>query len=275
MTNLIKRMSDLPSWYKLEKYSDAKYLDEIGWYRQLVIRQILMMHIAAPADRNGEVSKFAKAAALIRECPIIEEKNEIFLSRLVDEVTDEMIQKKPSYTLGVHTMTYYELFQLQCDLDEEKLDYILKCAKTQILQRDYPDWLHNGIDSSIGIDNYPLSINLSLPDSLLVKQFKQHLDTLRTNTHTEETSKQFKKANLQDWVRFGALPYIDLITWAKENKVVITHRILAEAILTDQVGGEEVIRKTVKPMVNWLFNYELHSILLAQANLKNKADKSV
>jgi hypothetical protein len=171
-------------------------------------------------------------------------------------------------------MTYYDLFQLQREIDEEKIDYIKECVNTGFIPRDYPDWLHDGIDSSIGIDSYPLSINLSLPDALLINQFSQYLQTLRINTHTEETSKQLRRVNFKDWISFGVLAYIDLTMWAKENNTTIIHRILAEAILINQAGGEEVIRKTIKPIVDWLFNPELHAILLAQSNLKNQACKS-
>jgi hypothetical protein len=112
MIDTIKEMDDLPAWFKLEKYKEAKNLDEIGWYRQLVIRHLLNMQIPYQADKITGENKFAKAAELVRECPIIAEKNEIFLSRIVDEATREISQKKPSYTLGVHQMTYYDLFQL-------------------------------------------------------------------------------------------------------------------------------------------------------------------
>jgi len=35
----IRDLSELPAWYQLKKYDDAKNLDEVGWYEQLEIRK--------------------------------------------------------------------------------------------------------------------------------------------------------------------------------------------------------------------------------------------
>jgi hypothetical protein len=42
MTKRIRKVSQLPEWFDLAKYSKAESLDEAGWYEQLHVRRQLL-----------------------------------------------------------------------------------------------------------------------------------------------------------------------------------------------------------------------------------------
>jgi Family of unknown function (DUF6387) len=61
------------------------------------------------------------------------------------------------------------------------------------------------------------------------------------------------------------LPYADLLIWAKENKVKIPNRVFADAIFPQGEGGEEVVRKTTRPLAKRVLGSLNMEILEARA----------
>ena len=46
MAKKIKHVSELPEWFKLEKYTFTNNLDAAGWYEQLSMRSICLYRTA-------------------------------------------------------------------------------------------------------------------------------------------------------------------------------------------------------------------------------------
>ncbi len=107
-------------------------------------------------------------------------------------------------------------------------------------------------------------VNLDLPDSILMENFKQYLVTLREKTRTYcSVKKPYRRRAFDDWRRFGVLPFLDLRIWKREADVTIPNRVIADAIFPPGEGGEETVRKTTAPLVEKLLR-SLH-LLQAQA----------
>ena len=117
-------------------------------------------------------------------------------------------------------------------------------------------------DNNTGV----LKINLSLPDSLLIENFKYYLSAQRKIK--EPDSKYFRESDFSHWSKLGILPYLDLIILEYETKSRISNRILADALYPSGEKGEETIRKTIAPLSNQLIGfYTLHQ-LASQAALE-------
>lgn len=59
----------------------------------------------------------------------------------------------------------------------------------------------------------------------------------------------YRSSGFQHWTKLGVLPYLDLLISSLEEKIHITHRVLANALYPDGDKGEETIRKTTTPLV--------------------------
>lgn len=94
----------------------------------------------------------------------------------------------------------------------------------------------------------PVMVDLSLPDAILVKAFKQWLKNARKETSTGKNSKRYRKPDFESWIRLGILPWLDLNIWEVEANVTIPNRVMANAIYLPGTGGEETVRKTTKPL---------------------------
>lgn len=135
-----------------------------------------------------------------------------------------------------------------CDLKAESLLFLV-CVDSR-----------NSIAPEICESN--ISVNLTLPNELLVEQFKVFLQSLRAKTEVKDI-KKFRRPDFQGWVRFGVLPFLDLMIWAFETKTKIPNRVMADAIFPTGEGGEEVVRKTTKPLVAELLDVKNIEILAA------------
>jgi hypothetical protein len=100
-----------------------------------------------------------------------------------------------------------------------------------------------------------LWIDLSYPDNVLIENFEHMLKMRRSKLDSTINNTSFyNKTDFDNWYRFGVLPYIDLIMWARDENVKIPYRVLADAIFPSGERGEETIRKTTKPLVESLLN---------------------
>ena len=100
-----------------------------------------------------------------------------------------------------------------------------------------------------------LTIDPDLPDEMLIKDFKNVLTRMRDpEGECHYPAKIFRRPDFAGWVSFGALPYIDLCTWAKIENVQIPNRVMADAIFEPGEGGEEVVRKTTEKLASDLMS---------------------
>src|SRR5881394_1963592 len=79
MTRRIKHVSELPEWFKLDKYNNARKLDANGWYEQFCIRgTILKYYDHERLDKAGlpkdlpQQPCFKEALKDVRETPIFD-----------------------------------------------------------------------------------------------------------------------------------------------------------------------------------------------------------
>lgn len=249
MTKRIKHVSELPEWFKLEKYEGAKDLNITGWYQQLVIRNSAMLHVKAI---NQE------AFRLMRENPIINIKNHRIFWTWFHEVQQRLNMHNPHFALGVHSLTIDEFIHIEECLLSERLNHARKWKEncsTPNSNFPYERWIDEPIYNSAKPDHYPcraLYVNLGLPDVVLIDHFKECLTKLRNHSNTHDVQKYYRKLDTHNWIKYGVLPYLDLIIWEKEMDVTIPNRVMADAIYPPGIAGEETVRKTTSELASEL-----------------------
>lgn len=144
-------------------------------------------------------------------------------------------------------------------------------AGPEMPKSDKPaDWMWEPIDAiTTNSSNFSrlVSVNMLLPDSVLIEQFKQMLNEQRVGTKgiAPVLSKQ-RKPEFNDWINFGVLPYLDLTIWATESGVSIPNRVMADAIFPVGEGGEEVVRKTTSKLAREILSKPMLETLIALAS---------
>lgn len=270
MTKRIRHVSELPEWFKLEKYEDAKDLNITGWYQQLVIRKSAIVHVKNVRQ---------EALDLIRNNPIIDIKNNfLFWAWFHGGAQQRLHMDNPHFAIGVHSLTVNEFLNIEDSLLPEKLNYARgwrknpeKCCPRSEPNYPYEHWIDQPVYNSAKPDHYPcraLYVNLGLPDVVLIEHFKECLTKLRIQSNTNHVVKYYRKLDTHSWIKYGILPYLDLIIWGKEMDVTIPNRVMADAIYPHGMGGEETVRKTTSELASALTDQMSLNQLASQAALE-------
>lgn len=255
---IIKHVKNLPRWFDLTKYASVNELDTLGWLEQLTIRRNLIFWMMERVD--GDIEELFE---LVKETPILDTsknfKAQILLrSGALDSILNGDNFSK--YALGVHLLTVREFYQMQMNFDDKKRDYAVKFFK-QFNFKNIPksgikykcvDWIDQPVDAITTSFKPKLTfnINLNLPDKILLEQFESLIKDIRGNLQkvgVELENKQKFDAN--SFTKFAVLPYLDLIVWYSHQGFNIPNRVMADSIFSVGEGGEEVVRKTIKRLV--------------------------
>lgn len=93
-------------------------------------------------------------------------------------------------------------------------------------------------------------VDLDAPDALILESFAAWLAEARA-LKGQPRDKKFYRPNFGRWMRYGLLPYLDLLIWATETQNHIPDRVMSAAIGSYD-AGESNIRKTVAPLAESL-----------------------
>jgi hypothetical protein len=275
MAKRIKRVSDLPEWFNLKNYVDAESLSTAGWYEQFIVRRDLLSLIGSDRWHLWKIWKtntpwtpqgnLTNALALIRTKPILDvTKNELLKAYFYGGALQELTNQHPRYSLGVHLSTVRNLYTAENAIEPEKREYAraffashFDSDWTKPLTHKHVDWIDEPINAISISDSFKViaSVNMLLPDNVLIEQFKNMLQEQRDATKATGLSIQnYRKPDFTNWINFGLLPYLDLQIWEREENVSIPNRVMADAIFLPGEGGEEVVRKTTEKLAKELLS---------------------
>lgn len=259
MTKLsIKHVKELPNWFKLEKYEAAKTLDAHGWYKNLFVRQKILKsigedHFIKALEANKQIALLIKGDLdCLRLEPILKKESLFILNSF-----GVSGRKEP----GVRRLTIGDLYNEIKLIDIDKQNYakkiILNTEDSEgfwdaLYHTEYKkEWNVNPLLEELSCNL--IHINLQLPEKLLIEQFTSLVKKM-------QYKRANKKPNFDGWIQFGILPYIDLRIWEKETKRSIPNSVMANAIFPPSEGGEEVVRKTTKKIIETILtsNYLMY-----------------
>jgi hypothetical protein len=184
-----KRASELPAWFKLEKYNFTKNLNAFGWYEQLTIRALFICEILQSIQNRRSFPEGLKLAIqTVRENPNSDMLRDNKLTAYCTPKTNflDLINPKTNTKnlLGVLSISMRDYMCMKYFLDEEKLAYMEKwiAAEKEGDVADAP-WmdepLYNFYTKEIGTTADLIWIDLSHTDSFLIESFKKYLEDRR------------------------------------------------------------------------------------------------
>lgn len=129
MTSRIKNISELPQWFRLDKYKASKKLNAVGWYEQFAIRGKLMEWFNTEVESKFQdmlKAELAEALTLIRETPIFDICGAArgTLPRVLFFYDAEYICKNHNNIPAVHPMTLEQFNLIRGGIDAKKLEYV-------------------------------------------------------------------------------------------------------------------------------------------------------
>lgn len=271
----IKNTSELPKWFKLEKYDKAATLSALDWHQQFFIR-ITANHGSANIDEELEHFEYdepgeddnvyyCELRQAIRENPIINIYSDMNFSEFKNAPPyGQFKTNNPCDAAGIHSLTAFEYLLLGNQINQEKYQHLMEWRQQTLINRsdsmEVPSFIHDPLHTlndthrcCYGME--ALWIDLAYPDNILIEHFEYFLKIRRREYDSaNDNISRYHKPDFENWHRFGVLPYIDLIMWARDENVTIPYRVLADAIFPSGERGEEAIRKTTKPLVQSLLN---------------------
>ncbi|WP_340122233.1 DUF6387 family protein [Methylobacter svalbardensis] len=182
------------------------------------------------------------------------------------------IDDKPKFPRSsVCDLTLYEVWDMAQD---ERLIHIQP-------DRCKDEFVETIAFESYGIDNWErktrVTINLSATDEQIKNDFNRWLIDCRQVTGIESQKKLFTQDDFDYWIRYGVIPYLDLLLIAKIERKKITQNKLAKLIFPDEYNVDIVgrLRQVTKPEAERLISQEIHRALQSQLDYEKIGMKNI
>ncbi|WLG45973.1 DUF6387 family protein [Pseudomonas sp. FP1740] len=253
----------MPDWYGLENYLSAVTFDEKEWYRQLALRMYLLTLLKIRKDDPElaqEVTEiFARDVQNMRGCAVEHAHIPDFFGHLGFE--QHLAEKKS----GVRSLTYHRLLKKAArpTIFEDPKQWLAANSKDSEFRPSTTDPQLLFIRSLTGSNRRfaYVEIDMDLPDKLLVDSFTAELQKIRTHLSNRPDKTKYHRPKIQNWARYGLLPYLDLLIWELETRTNIPTEMMAFAIKTGYVADTRQLTDTVIPLAKRLMNGGLEELL--------------
>jgi hypothetical protein len=259
----LKALCELPSWFNLEDYAYLRGLNATGWAQ--VMSALLWL------GSDGVLSD-------LREFPEEVTVDEMFSESLLPSGADSYRRLwQGRYKTDPKTFTYRGVAALSNGVVAYMAREINAMPEAKFLlgnkngirahtrlpkrytdeQKRFADepfflTLHEKIvqrnDDVPLTNNRAISVNMDLPDAILLEDFKDWLKANRSLSFHKAAPKVFNHLDFAKWIDSQFVPYAILTFWARAMGAEITHNLMAAAIFPrHRLVTEANIRRTIRP----------------------------
>lgn len=269
----IEHVQDLPEWFSLDKYQDTKTFSAADWFTALAIRQDILSIVESRNTSEDGAFDFKSLIPVIeglRCFPLDASPRRGHWEYIPDRVSlAKMAPVRPLTIFDVawrasedrdlahltpHGRQKADRWQIIVD------DGLLEASLSEQPEPIFLDWRGSGAPIAA------VWVDLAAQDSVLLEAFALWLKSART----AHPATRRERPAYNDWVRYGLLPYIDLLTWAIETGNQIPHNIMAQAV--GYFRGGDSFRKTVPGLAANLMRSnlaELETLAALEARQEN------
>lgn len=289
----IKTVKQLPEWFKLEHYNQAKDFNADDWYDELMprlfLRYCLKQYEELPYNweiikRDGLLYYVAQTEEVSYRVSSIGPFSHEF--QTIDKKKKQDKAKYRSvYSLSNMNMygSYWVNTQDQKDEIAKKMNIMFDAKHRTEATRDLKEaleWLSKPFDNSSMDITFGLKdkfgyarVELDASDEQIKQDFASWLADERNRRNVITSKKSFNEVDFTSWYDSSVLPYLDLMFWAEMDDVKINQYVIAQAIFHDAYAlGSDVDPlgklKTTKKKAEYLMDYEVMKLLELQINTK-------
>jgi hypothetical protein len=288
-----KGSAGLPEWFDIEKYRAVQTFSAENWFQQASIRQNLFRFVESCLHHKKDIFKgLAAAFNLIKADPILTRDSIYYaLKKAKDIKEQEALHNDTALScvlfdlfdrrFGVGDIRFDMVFSLALSLREDQQLTLSRELSHRLFNPKEVEFLYEGRRQAniIPNDNHPLleafrrwkmsvvSIDLSLPDEVLIKEFTHYLKVTRKRIG-KVSSPFFKNPDFKNWHCSGVLPYLDLKLWEAATGEAIRWPVFVNALSTimdNPIGSESAFMKTTKKHADQVMNAQTIKVLQLQA----------
>lgn len=270
----VRYVSELPDWLDLKRYEVIKELNNLDLISQVDLRRRSFSYLKSK-DMANVFSYGVDTLEEIKSDPIIKPETGSLISSLkslVDDAEEELIKSLPddySYTSesaedlgrGIAELLSLDHFLWMAN-DLQKKGMTKKQNDTHIClskDHDFPPEIERKVktvshinldevlDESVGDAYQPahVSINLAMPDKIILEHLKAYLPVIREKLEAEKT-KPVSQNDFDKIRQYKIIPMIDLKLWAEMEGVKVPDRVVDKFLFPFE-KGELAMKRTVRP----------------------------
>lgn len=246
----IDRVNDLPKWFNLDNYSQAKQFNSTEWLRQLEVRRFLLKLLKHKHVKREHVHEHVDSLTDVMS--VSAQKMYAAIAQKVLGSTDFDVLSSMSLVglKGVENLDTQDLWEHALNISDDPNEWFESIKRRN---HDYysapilsPDPVRLTALHSIDREVYAaVKVSLDLPDAVLVESFKAWLTETRRAAGAARS--KYHRPAYGRWVSYGLLPYLDLMIWAQDADIHIPDRVMSAAV-SRYDKGESSFRKTVVPL---------------------------
>jgi hypothetical protein len=292
----------IPKMFDLDRYREASKLDSLGWYANLFRRRLTSASLHALSEEGDSRSRCVEGLLSVLGRPSL--FDESFFGLLEEGERDRMIAlgmgwsaqtiERAAHSLefrGVRSMSLGDIMEIRSDLRERPaLDeliarhqsiwdiakYEIGSKERNLLTQMYETPFDNfrGTCTKKKVVRAYASIDLSMPDKLLLESFRLWLKSARIMFDFGEKSiKPFSEAqHFRNWASQQILPYLDLDLWHRFNGKKTTKRQMQDILFPGQPKSERAFYKGTIETIKWLFEEGGLDVLRMQADAEHSLE---
>jgi hypothetical protein len=255
-TLIIKEQSQLPAWYKLEKYLQAKNFSLEEWFNAFYVRQTVSRLFGYRA--RGEVYRTYWNEIQNRGALAYSSRKGFAASVGFEplrslEVID-LFEIRDSIAADEPYKRHYQKFNRELKKSTVEGPGVSPHEKLKDTVREALDpntyWMHNAAF---------LVVDLDASNATLTKSFEGWLQRVRSEEKETFRHRRYSARDSKSWSDSGVLQFMDLTHWAKTQKLRIPDWLMGEAIFlpSRSVNVSEAVRKVTRPLAHRVLSEKL------------------
>lgn len=273
----IKRAEDLPKWFRLADYDHLRDLGSAGWAS--VIERLLILQSLSVGDLERHHMELDEVFSEAITPPLSQVPDYVLLKYRCDP---SRLRFRGVSSLSNSEVSYMALMFEQLPFGRKAVRFARAVQKYKtggkisvaddalfdfVRQPFFMSLLDEGlVDQKALTPNRAISVNMELPDALLVEDFKEWLSAARDLDLHKAARKAFGPEDFAKWVDDQYAPLLLLTNWARLADAEITYNALAEALFPYRRRVQEShIRRSIRPAADAWLSGETGAALVAQA----------
>jgi len=247
-----------PEWFDLENYEELKSFDLSDWYKQLNYRCGLKSYILSQMPLSDDAKKDFDRRLIAIQSGVVDIDSDINLDYILNH-------KK----ISVQELSAWDIF-----------------SKSSLLEREMPNkWNSEESFDALLVEKVGemykedanIRIDLNASNAQIKKDFSDWLDNRGKPDNKYINKTNFKKENLENWIAWQLLPYIDLFLYFKAKNVEITEADCRKFLFPESSQKPENLTyqcddgfRTITSRARWLMESSTISQIESQLNSNEK-----